>query len=655
MQHMDRKKTQRIALGLFVALSLAALGVVQAGRTPATPGEQPMRVIFQFPDQISPSTLRGKSALHSRKAIRAQAPGHVQQLKALAANRQAGLVTQLGRMHGAGGVETFRSLWLVNAVAVNATPSAIQQLQQLFPGATVLPDPPVILTATATQTVATSTPLPDWNATTVRAREAWALGYRGQGVVIASLDTGIDPLHPDFATSNFYGGSDGWCDTVNAYQHPLTPCTGPAYPGIGGDLNGHGTAVSGVLVGSPSPTAPLHSLPVGIAPDAQWITVRAFKPDGSANLSDTIAGMQWLLSRPVQPDIINMSWTVFAANGGSDGCMAADAAPLRQMIETLYGLGIFLVAASGNNGYAELPAAFKEVFAVGAVNSLNYLWAGSGAWGASGVVCPGRTQFGDQGGQPYPNIVAPGEGVIAPDLTSGGHVTLYQSATGTSIAAPHASAAAAILLSAWPDATLDELARALEYGAVAAGGQTTVDGYHGYGRLDIMGALQQLQPLAVRPGQPIMAHGEETANGDVVLHWLAPSGPATGNGGALQYKVSRDGVEIAGPATGPLFATTLTDTTPGSFPTYEVIAADAATGALQGAAAVVLPGNVNTDSGVTRHRVDAFDMVRLLGAMGATPADPAWNPALDLVADGVVDQLDLDFLMLRIGHTEFAQ
>ena len=61
------------------------------------------------------------------------------------------------------------------------------------------------------------------------------LGYFGQGVVVASLDTGVDVTHPDLSGS-YRGGTDSWFDPYG--QHPTTPT----------DLNGHGTWTMGVMV-----------------------------------------------------------------------------------------------------------------------------------------------------------------------------------------------------------------------------------------------------------------------------------------------------------------------------------------------------------------------------------------------------------------------
>ena len=69
----------------------------------------------------------------------------------------------------------------------------------------------------------------------IRASELWDMGFTGTGMVIASMDTGVDATHPDLA-SRWRGGANSWFDVNGVYDTPF-------------DYSGHGTGVMGILVG----------------------------------------------------------------------------------------------------------------------------------------------------------------------------------------------------------------------------------------------------------------------------------------------------------------------------------------------------------------------------------------------------------------------
>ena len=95
----------------------------------------------------------------------------------------------------------------------------------------------------------------------------------------------------------------------------------------------------------------------------------------------------------------------------------------------------------------------------------------------------------------FPTLVAPGDGVRTADLTFGGLVPdATTEVIGTSFAAPHVAGAMALLLSAHPQATLDQLEQALRAGAEDLGADGP-DNDSGYGRLDVVKAEAELAAL----------------------------------------------------------------------------------------------------------------------------------------------------------------
>lgn len=618
-------RLDRLALGVFAALTFAAVVAVMAARDPAPAPDGMVDVLLVLPEAIHapPSAGRGKGA-RARKA-------------AVAAMRQAALASQgplrerLEAQVRRRRVASYHPLWLVNAIALRARPEAVRELREAYPGLRVVDDLPVRPVVTPLAGGGISGPPPDgWNVDRVTAPDVWDLGFRGQGTVVAVMDSGVDARHPDLAVASYLGPGPGWCDVGDAGPGAADLCPGRAVPNDEGALSGHGTAVMGVLVGGE-----VTGEPVGIAPAATWIAVRIFDDDGLSDLSDALTGLEWLAALAEPPDVINMSWEVGRADGGTP-CDGAPYTLVQDALANLRALGAFLVAASGNDNVAHVPAAFLEVFAVGATNKLDYRWDFSGRGLTTCRPWPGpRT---------YPDVVAPGDGVVTPDYSNGGFLN-YRVGVGTSVAAPHAAGAAALLLSAFPDLPPDELQTALAYGAApAAGGtQTTIDNEYGYGLVDALSSFDYV--LQTRVARPPRAWVTESPGG-LAFAWS----PAPDPGRPITYTVLRDGAVIA---TG-LGVTAYDD--PGADPlaghVYEVVAVDAADEASAPTRAML--GNIARDNAITRDRIDAFDLVRVHAAMGTSAGDPGWDPAGDLTGDGTVDSADRDRLADLFGHKEVA-
>lgn len=171
------------------------------------------------------------------------------------------------------------------------------------------------------------------------------------------------------------------------------------------DITGHGTGVAGII-SAKDDNAGL----VGISPNAQLYDIKVFDENNCAPLSRIIEGIQYAIDQKV--NVLNMS---FGTSIRSE--------IFHQKIIEAYDSGILLVAASGNKGKVEYPAAFNEVIAVGATTSQNTV----ADFSRTGTVS---------------DIVAPGAAVLTTGLLGG-----YGVENGTSIAAPHVTGAAALLWS----------------------------------------------------------------------------------------------------------------------------------------------------------------------------------------------------------------
>lgn len=397
--------------------------------------------------------LAGIGSLYGREARLRRL---VNDLKAQAERSQGGLHSLLQARQAQGEAAGVVYYWIFNGLALQATPRLVEELASL---------PQVLFirlertfSAPTLQTGQTS--IPEDNLVQIGATSLWDLGFQGQGVVVANLDTGVDGGHPDLAP-RWRGGNNSWYDPYGQHTTPA-------------DLNGHGSATMGVMVGDGA-----GGTAIGVAPQAQWIAVKIFNDSNMAEESKVHLAFQWLLDPDGNPNtadapqVVNNSWA-FAAPG-CDLTFQAD-------LQALRAAGILPVFAAGNLGpgpdantsTSTSPGNNPEAFAVGAVDKSDGIWSGS----SRGPSHCDQTLF--------PEVVAPGSGIRSADKQGG-----YQSWSGTSLAAPHVAGGLALLLDAFPDLTVDEQEQALIASAVDLG-EPGGDNTYGYGRIDLLAAYQWL-------------------------------------------------------------------------------------------------------------------------------------------------------------------
>ena len=466
---------------LLLAAGNAAAGVaapeLQAALRTLAPGEE-ISVIVTLSDPLQISPLpEGRKASRRAEMIKS--------LRTHAAVAQKPVQDFL-QMKGAG---RMVSLWLINGVAVTARAEVIDELLKHPRVAKVQLDYAIPLL----ETTRTNAAAAEWNIDAIRARDLWALGYRGQGVVVASMDSGVDVQHPDLK-DRWRGGTNSWFDPNGEHASPY-------------DHDGHGTQTMGIMVGGNS-----SGTAIGVAPEARWIAVKIFDDQGHATLSAIHQGFQWLLDPDGNPetddapDIVNNSWGLI---GSENQCIAE----FQPDIQALKAAEIAVVFAAGNSGpnpaTSLSPANAPESFAVGGVDA-SFVKEFSSSRGPS--ACDASI---------FPETVAPGVQIYTSDLSFGGLPGSYAIVSGTSFAAPHAGGAMALLLSAFPGASVAELEQSLKHSALDLG-DMGADNSYGHGLIDVSAAYQVLQPYFTRQTLPSIPADDG---------WVRESATGSGAGG----------------------------------------------------------------------------------------------------------------------------
>jgi len=336
--------------------------------------------------------------------------------------------------------------------------------------------------------------------TVIGARDLWkqtdAAGraITGQGVTVALLDTGI---------KSTVAGLNGPGKVV---QGPDLSFEANSPELRGQDTFGHGTHLAGIIAardavpvnaaGQPLPAD--SSVQLGIAPDAKLLAVKLATTDGSTDVSQVIAGLDWVVQHRndngMRVRVINLSY-------GTLSLQPYQVDPLAAAAENAWRHGIVVVVSGGNDGLdaGQLtdPAIDPYVIAAGASDPHATVsgWKNRtvASFSSSGtttrhvdLVAPGTSIAGLRSPGSYVDVNYPG-GLVSGDTTG----RLFRG-SGTSQAAAVTSGAVALLMQAYPDLTPDQVKAALISGAVKMSGS---DLERGAGQLDVAAAAKEADKL----------------------------------------------------------------------------------------------------------------------------------------------------------------
>jgi len=256
-----------------------------------------------------------------------------------------------------------------------------------------------------------------WGLQALQVDQLWSQGFTGKGVLVAHLDTGLDSAHP--ALQDALGLFIEF-DTLGARVSPSrAPYDSSQY--------GHGTHTAGTIAGRP-----VNNSNIGVAPGA--LLASAIVIEGGNVRSRVLGGIDWALEQGAQVLSMSLGWQGWVAS-----CMP--------LIHALRQSNCLPVIAVGNEdaGSSRSPGNYVESLSVGACD----VDGNVPDWSSSQLFQRDENPL-------VPDVIAPSVNVIS--AMPGG---LFQYMSGTSMGAPHVAGLAALLRQAKPDASVDQIEKAI--------------------------------------------------------------------------------------------------------------------------------------------------------------------------------------------------
>src|SRR5438067_13362524 len=387
---------------------------------------------------------------------------------------------------------SYQSFWAANMIVATADRALLESLAAREDVARIDSnnavrwiEPPELTNFSVAPNSPSAPNTAEWGVQNVNAPSVWALGFTGQGMVIGDQDTG--ERWTDNALKPRYRGWDGttadhnfnWHDAIHTGggvcgPNTVAPC----------DDSGHGTHTAGTTIGDDGA-----GNQIGVAPGAKWIGCRNMD-QGTGRPSTYIECMQFLLA-PTDldgnnpdpdrgADVVGNSYTC-----PPDEFCAPDS--LHAMLENMRAAGVFMAVAAGNDGpdcstIGDPPGLDAAAVTIGASDNSDLI----ADFSSRGPVVV------DGSNRRKPDLVAPGVNVRSSVPANG-----YGNLSGTSMAAPHAAGAVALLWSAFPhirgnveytQSILQQTAVHLATGQTCGTNSGIPNNVFGYGRIDLLAA-----------------------------------------------------------------------------------------------------------------------------------------------------------------------
>ena len=410
------------------------------------------------------------------------------ELKQFAETSQYELRTILSEMERHDMTTTPKIIWMANALYFSASKQAINDLAQHRDIAIIgLNEKKYVLFDEASRPASTTREIAP-NVTQVNADKVWNMGYTGQGVVVAVIDTGVNYNHLDLA-DHLWDGGDAYpnhgFDFMDIDNYPM-------------DYHGHGTHCAGTVCGDGTAGSQ-----TGMAPDATLMCVKVLDDYGWSAAAITCEGMQWAVEQGCDLFSMSMGWI---------DATLTERTLFRNTCAAILDAGVVGAIAAGN--YGDMMNTIPIPYNVGTPGSCPPPYIdevqSENPGGLTCSVCVGAVDYDDEaayftsqgpvtwsdtgfGDYPYnpgiglirPDVCAPGVDIMSLDFIS---TSDYALMSGTSMATPCVAGCMALMLSKDINLMPSDICRMLEESALRlATGKSNI---YGYGRVDVMAAIQ---------------------------------------------------------------------------------------------------------------------------------------------------------------------
>ncbi len=454
--------------------------------------DEKIKVIVVMNQQYDRQQLNRRAAHYVTRADRREFV--VNELKQFAEASQYDLRRTLDEMERNDMTTAPKIIWMANAMYFSATKQAINDLAMRRDVGLIGLDEEKHVLFGEESTPASNTREITSNVTQVNADQVWDLGFTGQGVVVAVIDTGVNYNHLDLA-DHLWDGGDAYpnhgYDFYNEDNDPM-------------DDNSHGTHCAGTVCGDGTAGSQ-----TGMAPDATLMCVKVLSSGGGGSASTTCYAMQWAVEQGCDLFSMSLGW----ANS-----TITERTLFRNTCAAILDAGVVGAIAAGNEGDelgsfpipdnvrapGSCPPPYMDPIQANNIGGLSCTVCvgavdvndNAAYFTSNGPVTWTNTEFGDY---PYTAGSTTDFGLIRPDVCAPG-VSIksayygsndgYTTMSGTSMATPCTAGCISLLLSKNINATPEEICQVLEETAVPlADGKSNI---YGYGRIDVLAAINAM-------------------------------------------------------------------------------------------------------------------------------------------------------------------